>query len=61
MILRGESEDDLRAMMRRFVEVCKKRGLESMQISQGDGVEWRGEIGVWGFCERDATGAGVKT
>ena len=28
LVLCGESEDDLRAMVRRFVVVCRRRGLE---------------------------------
>ena len=28
MVLSGESEKDLRAMVRRFIEVCWKRGLK---------------------------------
>ena len=28
LVLCGESEEDLRAMVGRFVEVCKRRGLK---------------------------------
>ena len=28
LVLCGESEEDLRAMVRRFVEVCRRRGLK---------------------------------
>ena len=32
LILYGESEEDLRAMVGRFAEVCRIRGLKSMQV-----------------------------
>ena len=28
LVLRGESEEDLRGMVRRFAEVCSRRGLK---------------------------------
>ena len=28
LVLYGESEEDLRVMVRRFVEVCRRRGLK---------------------------------
>ena len=28
LVLRGESEEDLRAMMGRFAEVCRRKGLK---------------------------------
>ena len=39
----GESEEDLKAMVGRFVEVCKRRGLK---VNAGDGVRWGGGIEV---------------
>ena len=39
----GESEEDLRAMVGRFVKVCRRRGLK---VNAGDGVRWGGGVGV---------------
>ena len=32
LVLFGESREDLRAMVRRSVAVCRRRGLKSMQV-----------------------------
>ena len=47
LVLCGESEEDLRAMMERFVDVCRRRGLKvnegkSKVIVLGgeEGLEW---------------------
>ena len=41
-VLCCESEEDLRSMVGRFVEMCRRRGLK---VNAGDGIEWRG--GIW--------------
>ena len=37
LVLCGESEEELRGMVGRFVEVCR-RGLK---VNAGDGTEWK--------------------
>ena len=47
LVLCSESGEDLRAIVGRFVEVCRRRGLKvNAGKKQGDGTEWRGGIGV---------------
>ena len=42
LVLCRESEDHLRIMVGRFVEVCRRRGLKvNAGKEQGDGNEWR--------------------
>ena len=43
MVLCDESEEDLRAMVGWFAEVCRRRG---MKVNDDDGTEWRGGIRV---------------
>ena len=43
LVLCTESEEDLSAMVGRFVEVCRRRGLK---VNAGNSTEWRGWIGV---------------
>ena len=41
LVLCGESEEDLRVMIKWFAEVCR-RGLKvNADKKQGDGTEWR--------------------
>ena len=54
-VLCGESEEDLRAMMRRFTEVCRRRGLKvnagKSKVMVLGGEEWLGcEICVDRIC-----------
>ena len=42
LILCGETEEDLRAMVGGFIEACRRRG---MKVNAG-GTEWRGWIRV---------------
>ena len=40
LVLYGESEEDLRERVGRFVEVCRRRGLKvNADKKQGDGAE----------------------
>ena len=51
MVLWGESEEHLRAMAGRFVEVCRRRGLKVntskskvMELNREDGLECEGHV-----------------
>ena len=47
LILCGDSEEDQKVMVGRFVSVCRRRGLKAnADKEQGDGVRWEGGIGV---------------
>ena len=48
LVLCCEPEEDLRAIVRRFVEVCRRRELKvnSGKKEQDNGTEWRGGIRV---------------
>ena len=53
LVLCGESEENLRAMMERFAEVCKRRGLKvnasksKMIVLNGEeGLEYEGDSDV---------------
>ena len=46
LVLCGESEEDLRSMVGRFVDVCRRRGLKVNAEEQEDGVRWGGGVGV---------------
>ena len=39
LVLCGESEEDLRVIMGRFADLCRRRGVK---VNSGDGTEWRG-------------------
>ena len=43
--------EDLRAMVRHFVEVCRRNREINADKSKVMGAEWRGGIGVCGTCE----------
>ena len=43
LVLCSESEEDLRAMVGQFVEMCRRRDLK---VNEDDGTEWRGRIRV---------------
>ena len=45
MALCGESEEEPKLMVERFVEKCKRGGLKVI-ADQGDGVRWGGGTGV---------------
>ena len=40
LVLCGESEGDLRALVGRFIEVCRRRGLRVNAGKQGNVVRW---------------------
>ena len=46
LVLCGEPEEDLRVIVKRFVEACKRRELKvnSGKKEQDNGTEWRGGI-----------------
>ena len=46
LVLCGELEEDLRAMVGCFVEVCRRRGLKVNAGKKCDSAEWRRGIGV---------------
>ena len=48
LVLCGDSEEELRAMVGWFVEVWKRGGLKV------NVTEWRRGIRVWGFCRWDS-------
>ena len=45
LVLCGESEENLRAMMERFAEVCKRRGLK-VNASKSKMIVLNGEEGL---------------
>ena len=53
LVLYGESEEDLRAMVRRFVEVCKRRGVK-VNASKSMVIVLNGEEGLQ--CEISVDG-----
>ena len=46
LVLCGESEDDLIVTVKRFAEVCYRKGLKVNAGKSSDGNEWRGGIRV---------------
>ena len=44
LVFCGESEEDLRAMVGRFVEVCRRGGLKVNAGKSVDGTDWRGGL-----------------
>ena len=46
LVLCGESEEDLRAPLEHFVEVCRRRGLKVNAGKHGDGARWGGGVGM---------------
>ena len=45
LVLCGESEEDLRAMMRHFVELCRRRGLK-VNADKNKEMVLVGEVGL---------------
>ena len=45
-ILCGESEEDLKVMVGRFVDICRRIDLKVIADKSKDGVRWEGWIGV---------------
>ena len=50
LVLCGELEEDLRAMVGSFVGVQEKRSKSQCRWEQADDVKWRAGTGVRGSC-----------
>ena len=53
LVLCGESGEDLKAIVGRFIEVCMRRGLKANSGQSKGDIRWGGGVKVSGLRNRD--------